>query len=103
LVRNHLNNDHNDAHTYLYHRVRELLHYEPATGVFTWKVPKSNWVNTGDRAGYVHASGYRFIKIDGKAYRARHLAWLYVYGSLPSRVYSINGVRGDNRIENLFV
>lgn len=42
------------------------------------------------------------IFIDKKAYLAHRLAWLYVHGTFPANdIDHINGVRHDNRIENL--
>jgi len=40
--------------------------------------------------------------IDGKIYLAHRLAWLYVHGVMPKKnIDHINGVKTDNRIENL--
>lgn len=83
-------------------RMRELLHYEPATGVFTWKVARRHLVKVGDVAGSLTDRGYRSIGIDGKQYRAHRLAWLMVHGVWPEmELDHINGNRDDNRIANL--
>ena len=47
-------------------------------------------------------SGYRVVKVDGALYREHRLIWLYHYGVFPEfQIDHINGVRHDNRIENL--
>ena len=85
-------------------RLRELLNYDPDTGVFTWKAPKSNRIKVGQKAGAAlkHVD-YRQIGIDGTTYRAHRLAWMYVYGEDPGplQVDHINRDRSDNRIGNL--
>jgi hypothetical protein len=88
-------------------RVKELLHYDETSGLFTWKKRPSNRVNIGDVAGSLDAtsgarSGYRSIRLDGQLLRAHRLAWLYVHGVMPpDEIDHINGDRGDNRITNL--
>jgi hypothetical protein len=83
-------------------RLRELLHYDPWTGVFTWRVRTSNYVKVGDVAGCVSVDGYISIKIDGYSYRAHRLAWLYMTGRWPADgIDHINMDRVDNRIANL--
>ena len=82
-------------------RVRELLHYDPETGVFTWLVNRSR-VRAGMRAGTRHATGYTYITLEGREYKAHRLAWLYVYSVHPTgQVDHINRVRSDDRIANL--
>lgn len=55
-----------------------------------------------DRAGSRSTDGYIDIKIDGRTYRAHRLAWLYTYGRWPTgQIDHRNGVRDDNRINNL--
>lgn len=57
----------------------ELLDYNPATGVFMWKVSRSNRVKPGTRAGVIHKpSGGRYISIGGEKIMAHRLAWFYV-------------------------
>jgi hypothetical protein len=66
-------------------RLRELLHYAPISGVFTWKVYRGRKAKAGDIAGDTSNSrGYRHIMIDGKSYKASCLAWLYMTGDWPS-------------------
>jgi hypothetical protein len=81
--------------------LKELLMYNPNTGIFTWKTITSNRVKAGEIAGTMHRDGYSQIKINGKFYRAPRLAWLYVYGEWPDKIDHINHIRNDNRINNL--
>ncbi|MEN6585450.1 MAG: hypothetical protein ABFE02_05265 [Sulfuricella sp.] len=43
-------------------RLRELLDYDPATGVFTRRVRTANSVKVGDVAGTTHTHGYLRIR-----------------------------------------
>lgn len=82
-------------------RLKELLHYDQASGLFAWKLRTSNVVRVGDVAG-TKTNGYTQIKLDGVIYKAHRLVWLYVYGCWPShQVDHINGIRDDNRLANL--
>lgn len=83
-------------------RLREILAYDPETGVFTWKVRTANCVRVGDVAGSFDDKGYIKIKIDGRMHKAHRLAWLYVHGVWPkSGIDHVNSVRDDNRSANL--
>lgn len=63
-------------------RLKELLSYDPLTGVFLWKTPRRHgWV--GKRAGCLHHSGYRCIVVDGRFYWAHRLAWVWMTGQQP--------------------
>lgn len=82
-------------------RLRELLEYSSSTGKFVWKVQRGI-AKVGSIAGKVNITGYRYISVDGKLYKAHRLAWLYVYGEFPPEdIDHINRVRDDNRIINL--
>lgn len=82
-------------------QVKELLDYNPETGIFTWKTNVSKNVKVGSVAGTL-SSGYIRIRIHGKGYYAHRLAWLLTYGTLPKdQIDHINGIRTDNRICNL--
>lgn len=83
-------------------RLMELLDYNPATGEFVWRKYRGGHAKKGATAGAYDTHGYRQILIDKHPYRAHRLAWLYVYGVWPEQTIDhINGVRDDNRIENL--
>lgn len=83
-------------------RLKELLHYNPETGVFTRLVSLNFAVKVGDVAGSLMKKGYWAIGVDKTKHKAHRLAWLYVHGVWPKdQVDHINGVKTDNRIENL--
>ena len=79
-------------------RLLELFHYNPDTGVFTWRCGN----RAGKRAGCNNDKGYRRIQSDGRSYRVSRLAWLYVHGRWPDeQMDHINGNRADDRMSNL--
>lgn len=81
--------------------VRELFHYDRETGDFYRLVKTSKKTMIGEIAGY-DADGYRNIRIDGRAYRAHRLAWLWMTGEWPDpECDHINTVKNDNRWFNL--
>jgi len=84
-------------HKYL----KSRLKYDKDTGLFTWINSTTNITKKGSTAGTL-VDGYILIQIDKKVYKAHRLAWLYMYEKLPEHcIDHINGIRDDNRIENL--
>jgi len=82
--------------------LKELLHYDPTTGVFTWKTSFANHIREGRTAGSLRQTGYIAVKIFGHEYGAHRLAWVYTYGDWPeNQIDHIDGVRHNNRIVNL--
>ena len=80
--------------------LKELLTYDPATGVFVWRVARKDRI--GEKAGALNGFGHRQIRLNGKLYMAHRLAWLYVHGEWPkTNLDHINGIPDDNRISNL--
>lgn len=81
--------------------LKRLLNYDPVTGVFTWAYPRQA-IKVGMAAGTKHKQGYVQIRIDGKAYYAHRLAWLYMTGSWPpNQLDHINLDKADNSFSNL--
>lgn len=82
-------------------RLKELLHYNSETGIFTNRVSRCR-APAGIISGCDDGSGYIRIIIDYRRYRAHRLAWLYMFGKFPDGdTDHINGIRSDNRIANL--
>jgi hypothetical protein len=82
-------------------RLREVLHYEPSTGLFTRNCSIAGAVK-GSVAGCKMQLGYITISIDKQAYLAHRLAWLYMTGAWPSQyIDHINGEPSDNAWNNL--
>jgi hypothetical protein len=83
-------------------RLRELLSYDPETGIFTWIARPALCNRIGAMAGSFDTRGYLRIQIDGRGHKYHRLAWLYVNGEWPKKgLDHINGVKDDNRICNL--
>jgi hypothetical protein len=83
-------------------RLREVLHYDPTTGLFTWKVSLAPNVRPGDVVMRRDSHGYVVIQIDRRTYKGHRLAWLYMTGLWPSEtVDHIDGQRDHNAWANL--
>lgn len=90
-----------DKATLTAERARELLDYDPETGVFTWKVDRGP-KKAGELAGVVAPRGYIKIRVDWNLHQAHRLAWLLTHGEWPTEhIDHINGNPSDNRISNL--
>ena len=81
-------------------RARELLDYDPKTGKLTWKFRRRGIEK--DEAGSITLNGYITVGVERKEYLGHRLAWLIYYGENPKYdIDHINGIKTDNRIENL--
>lgn len=81
--------------------LRENLHYEPSTGNLTWK-KKVPYRRVGANA-VTKAKGGGIVKVfSHSTIKANRVAWFLVFGEFPiRRLIYVNGVYGDNRVENL--
>ena len=82
--------------------IKEYLQYNKDTGEFTWikKTSSKSRVKIGNVAGWEY-EGYIHIEFNNVKYKAHRLAWFYEYGEWVNIIDHINGIRNDNRIENL--
>lgn len=79
--------------------LKELLTYDPDTGIFIWRNPRRGVYKK--EAGSISLHGYVEVGLVRGRYVAHRLAWLYVYGVWPKQLDHINHNRLDNRIINL--
>ena len=96
--------------------VRDLLNYDPDTGIFTWRHRDRKYFKTdrgpnpwnaryaGKEAGRFTFYGYIQIKIFEYEFYAHRIAYLYMTGSFPEMyIDHIDRNKSNNRFENLRV
>ena len=82
--------------------LKEVLEYNPDTGLFTWKKTVNSRAVIGSVAGYKINEGYTQLCIYRKKYRIHRLAFLYMTGEWPNELVDhINQIKDDNRWSNL--
>lgn len=97
----------------------QLLRYEPDTGKLFWlarspslfsattkhtadhQAARWNSRLAGKEAFTARNVGYRYGAVDGRLYLAHRVIWKMVHGNDPKQIDHINGIRSDNRLENL--
>jgi len=83
-------------------RLKELMHYDPDTGIFIRKVQTCSRVKVGMIAGSPDRHGHLLCHVDGKRYSLHRLAWLYMTGNFPiGEIDHISGEKANNRFCNL--
>lgn len=82
-------------------KLKEMLHYDPASGVFTWLVSRGS-VKPGSSPKARDTYGYPVIRIFKRLYRAHRIAWFYMTGEMPKfNIDHRNGNTTDNSWVNL--
>jgi hypothetical protein len=92
-------------------RLKELVAYDPVTGIFTWTKDRRAGRNNaflvakaGERAGFGGGYGYRYILIETRREPEHRWACLYMLGEFPAKgidIDHINGHRADNSWANI--
>lgn len=85
-------------------RLKELVSYDPNTGLFQWNYSWGSRRKRGEVAGRLHHSGAIELILDNKFYRAHRLAWIYIYGDSSVDGYEVDHKDRDqtnNKLENL--
>ncbi len=81
-------------------RLKELLHYDPLSGLFTFLARPR--IRHGKVSGSLRKDGYITICVDKTAYLAHRLAWFYMTGAWPKKLVDhIDGLRANNIFMNL--
>ena len=99
--------------------LRKILRYEPDTGKLFWRersvdmfadskhnaeLACSAWNSRfagKDALTAFNCNGYKTGSILNRCYLAHRIIWAMVYDEWPENIDHINGVRDDNRIQNL--
>lgn len=83
-------------------RLREILRYDPLTGIFTWRASRGRMAKAGAVAGSLDRSGYVCIGTCGRLHFAHRLAWLYITGEWPAdSIDHIDTEKTNNKWSNL--
>ena len=79
-------------------KVLELFEYKD--GELYWKISTGR-SKVGKKAGCLDGDGYITIGFNNRDYKAHQLIFLIEKGYIPKEIDHINGIKNDNRIENL--
>lgn len=81
--------------------LQEMFSYDPENGSLLFKTHLAR-KRKRQIAGYPHKKGYLTVSIEGKKFLLHRLVWMFHYGAFPKQqIDHINGIKTDNRIENL--
>lgn len=86
-----------------YEIAHKLLRYEADTGKLFWRAGTGKGSRAKERlAGSLTKDGYLRVTVNYREQMAHRVAWLLHYGELPTlHLDHMNGVKSDNRINNL--
>ena len=85
----------------LIQEILRIYNVDLDNGVITHKLSRGRG-KAGDEAGTPHPGGYRRLRVCGKHFLSHRVLWLVRYGKWPAHhLDHINGVKTDNRLENL--
>lgn len=74
--------------------------FDYKNGELLWKVERGG-SKIGDIAGSINKTGYRYICVNRKKFKAHRLIFLYHHGYLPEMIDHLDQNRLNNRVDNL--
>ena len=77
-------------------QLNKLFTYDKETGTLTWKEGR----RAGKQAGSM-TNGYRAVCVNQSNYGVHRVAYYMGTGAEPNHIDHINGVKDDNRLDNL--
>lgn len=77
------------------------LAWNSETGIFHWKVSPASNIKAGELAGGLGPNSEWNVCYRGKRIGAHRLVWYMHHRRLPDYIRHKNGIKTDNRIENL--
>ena len=82
--------------------LKEVLEYDPETGIFIAKTNRGYKYKKGDVLGVIQRQGYLQVCAPGFNAQGQRMAWFYMEGYWPEHhVDHINRIKDDNRWCNL--
>ena len=83
-------------------QARELLAYDPETGIVRWIKDRGGCAKKGRLAGSEDRDGYIVVGIYERQYKMHRVIWLMMTGQWPKgEIDHKNRIRWDNRWRNL--
>lgn len=82
-------------------KLKEILHYDPDTGIFTRLKTTGSRALIGMEVGTLCSTGYLKVSINCKPFFLHRLAYLFMEGEMPNFIDHINHAPADNRWSNL--
>jgi hypothetical protein len=84
-------------------QIREIFYFD-SSGILFYKKDSGRWgrVKAGSIAGGKRFDGYLEVRLKERCFLVHHIIWALHTGAWPTEIMDhINGIRDDNRIENL--
>lgn len=83
-------------------RLREVLNYNPDTGLLTWRIRRGKSTPAGKIAGSLNHDGYIHVRVDKLPALAHRIAWVLMTGRWPkNQLDHRDRNRANNRWANL--
>jgi hypothetical protein len=83
--------------------LRAVFAYDATTGQLS-RIRRAGRGNARESVGWVDRKGYLRLELNKRSYAYHRVAWAVHYGEWPrGEIDHVNGVKSDNRIENLRV